>query len=108
MLKLLTAPVTNDRSPRYMERALAAIHQSHRLDEPITFHYATTAGRVGLFLECAEHLEELVCGPVAANYPNCTLTAVDAFDCAPPGWGTWHAQLQLRRETYPILRHVQF
>ena len=51
MLKLLAAPVTNDRSPRYMERALAAIHQAHAFHEPITFRYAATGGRVGLFVD---------------------------------------------------------
>ena len=33
VLKLLAAPVTNDRGPRYMERALAAIHQESREQE---------------------------------------------------------------------------
>ena len=80
MLKLLTAPVTNERGPRYMERALAAIHQAEHGDEPITFLYAPVAGRVGLLAEFPNHLEELVTGPIAANYPHCTLTAVEAVD----------------------------
>ena len=40
------APVTNDRSPRYMERALAAIHQAHPERGSIAFLYAATEGRV--------------------------------------------------------------
>ena len=67
MLKLLTAPVTNDRSPRYMERALAAVHQAHRLTKPITFRYETLSGRVGLFLQFADPLEELVTGPITSS-----------------------------------------
>jgi hypothetical protein len=42
VLKLLTAPETNDRGPRYMERALAAIHQANHRREPITLLYAGT------------------------------------------------------------------
>jgi hypothetical protein len=108
MLKLLTAPVTNDRSPRYMERALAAIHQAHPHGAAITLLYATTAGRVGLFLDIPDRLEELVCGPVAANYPNGSLTAAERLDPPPAGWHTWSAELQLSPELLPILRHAQF
>ncbi|GEM_PF-6926193 len=108
MLKLLTAPVTNDRSPRYMERALAAVHQAHRLTEPITVRYGTLSGRVGLFLQFADPLEELVAGPIAANYPNCTLATVGSLDELPPDWKTWSAELELTPEIFPILRHAQF
>jgi hypothetical protein len=83
VLKLLAAPVTNDRGPRYMERALAAIHQSHRIEEAIVFRYGTSSGRVGLFLQCADAVNEVVTGPVAANYPNCTLAAVENLDQPP-------------------------
>lgn len=64
VLKLLTAPVTNDRSPRYMERALAAVHQANRDCQPVTLMYAVTEGRVGLFVQFADAVEELVAGPV--------------------------------------------
>ena len=106
MLKLLSAPATNDRSPRYMERALAAIHQAHP-HEQITFHYGTTGGRVGLFIEFPDHLEELVTDPIAASYPNCTLAAA-TLDELPADWTTWSARLQLVPELFPILRHAQF
>lgn len=108
MLKLLTAPVTNDRSPRYMERALAAIHQGRLQGAWITLHYATIDERVGLFLEYPDRLDELVAGPVAAHYPNCTLNRVERLDEAPPGWRTWWAELELTPEILPILRHAQF
>ena len=108
MLKLLTAPITNDRSPRYMERALAAIHQARRISEPITFLYGTLADRVGLFVRFADPLEELVTGPIAANYPNCELANVEHPDEAPANWQTWSAELKLAPEVFPILRHTQF
>ena len=108
MLKLLAAPATNDRSPRYMERALASMHQAQKLGGEITLIYAAKDGQVGLFLVFADHLEELVAGPVTANYPNCDLATVETFDEVPPGWMTWFAELELRPEVFPILRHTQF
>src|SRR6266446_2832785 len=83
MLKLVSAPITNDRSPRYMERALAAIHQAHRISEPITFLYGALSDRVGLFVQCADPLEEIVTGPIAANYPNCELANIEKLDEPP-------------------------
>lgn len=108
VLKLLTALVTNDRGPRYMERALAAIHQAYRSGESITLHYGSLEGRVGLFVECADQAEELVTGPIAANYPNCMLSNVEGEDRLPASWRTWSAELELRPEIFPILRHAQF
>ncbi len=108
MLKLLTAPVTNDRSPRYMERALAAIHQAHCFCEPITFLYGSMSDRVGLFVQCAGPLEEIVTGPIAANYPNCELAPIEKLDEPPANWKTWSAELELTPEVFPILRHTQF
>jgi hypothetical protein len=91
-----------------MERALAAMHQAQSQEEPIALLYGTTCSRIGLFLEFPDHLQELVTGPVAANYPNCTLTTVDALDEPPPDWSTWSTELVLRPELFPILRHAQF
>ncbi|MSR55978.1 MAG: DUF87 domain-containing protein [Gemmataceae bacterium] len=108
MLKLLTAPATNERSPRYMERALAAIHQSHRFSEPITFLYGPLSDRVGLFVQCADPLEEIVTSPIAANYPNCELANIEKLDQPPSNWKTWSAKLELTPEVFPILRHTQF
>src|SRR5436309_158697 len=91
-----------------MERALAAIHQAGRDNTSVTLHYATTTGLVGLFLECADDAEEMVCGPVAANYPDCTLETIAGLDEPPPSWQTWTAELELTPEVFPILRHAQF
>lgn len=108
VLKLLASPATNDRSPRYMERALAAIHQARPYGEPVTLLYANTEGRAGLFLKFADHEEEFVSGPIAANYPNCSLATVASLDERPAGWTTWSAHLNLAPEIFPILRHTQF
>src|SRR5947209_3404904 len=91
-----------------MERALAAIHEACHPKESLTLRYAAIEGRVGLFLDFAEALEERVTAPVAANYPNCRLTAVPRFDQAPPDWTTWSTGLHLTPEIFPILRHAQF
>lgn len=108
MFKLFAAPATNDRGPRYMERVLAAIHQAGGLTEPFAFRYAAVEGRIGLVLEFAAADEELVCGPVAAHYPNCSLTKIASLDRPPPEWATWTASVRLRPEIFPTLRHAQF
>src|SRR5437879_1781891 len=91
-----------------MERALAAIHQAHRHEERITLLYAAQDGRVGLFVHLPDSLEEFVCGPITANYPNCTLATTEGLDERVPGWGSWSAALELSPEVFPILRHAQF
>lgn len=97
----------NDRGPRYFEKALAAIHQANHLRAPITLIYAAAEGRVGLFVSCADELEDMVTGPIAANYPNCTLSPSEAFDGVPVGWETWTAALELSPEIFPLLHHAQ-
>ena len=108
MLKTLAAPITNERSPRYMERALAAIHQANHDHEPITLSYGSNEGRVALFVEFADSLDELVTSPIAASYPNCSRATVKESDTVPDGWLTWSAELELCPEFFPILRHSQF
>src|SRR5262245_22423786 len=90
-----------------MERALAAIHQAGT-NKPLALVFATAEGRVGLFLQYDSVDEHLVCGPVAANYPNCSLTKVERLDAIPSGWQTTTATLILMPELFPILRHAQF
>ncbi len=108
VLKLFSAPATNERGPRYMERVLAAIHQSHRLRTPLALHYAVVEHRVAMVLQCADADEPLVMEPVAAHYPNCSLTTIAALETRPESWETWTAEVQLSPELFPILRHAQF
>lgn len=49
VLFLLTVPANNTRGPRYMEKALAAIHQA-RLRHAVTLSYASSETQVGLFI----------------------------------------------------------
>lgn len=106
MLTLLAAPATNDRSPRYMERALAAIHQAFPRSGTVTFLYGCSNDRVGLFVDATD--AESVNDPLTAHYPNCTFTPVLSLDECPLGWETWYADLTLSPELFPILRHAQF
>lgn len=108
MRLLLTAPATNDRGPRYMERALAAIHQANHGRAPITLEYGSHEGRVALFLQMPQPIKELVLGPVAANYPNCSIKEVESEEGGGPDRETWSAELELVPELFPILRHTQF
>lgn len=91
-----------------MERALAAIHQALRGKEPITLVFGAIDGRTSLIVECADHLDRLVTGPIAANYPSCSLATVATTREAPPLLSTWSAELELTPELFPILRHAQF
>ncbi|MDP1798585.1 MAG: hypothetical protein Q8K78_13920 [Planctomycetaceae bacterium] len=47
---LWTAPADNERGPRYMEQALAAIHAALHPGEAVTFAFGTHDGRLGLFV----------------------------------------------------------
>lgn len=91
-----------------MERVLAAIHQSGKRAVPVTFLFASSAGRIGLYLQFAAEDKELITGPIVANYPNCTLTDCEEMAETPAGWRTWSADLFLIPELFPILRHAQF
>ncbi|MBC7817221.1 MAG: hypothetical protein IAG10_10065, partial [Planctomycetaceae bacterium] len=108
MLKSLVAPATNERGPRYMEKALAAIHQANHERQPVSFFYGIHEGRVGLFLRSFQSADELVTNPITAHYPNCSLVTIDDSGRCPPDWQTWTADLELVPELFPILRHAQF
>ena len=90
-----------------MERALVSIHQE-KLIEPIQLVYASTGGRVGLFVEYADQLEECVIGPIAANYPNCSIEPSERETASPTDGKTWCAELTLQPEILSILCHTQF
>lgn len=107
MLTLIAAPLNNERGPRYMERALAAIHQSRLRQNPVTLLYRSHAGQIGLFIRCDSEVSEAVLGPITANYPNCSVIAADEVQC-PSEWRTWYADVELIPELFPILRHAQF
>jgi hypothetical protein len=55
----------------------------------------------------AENLEQLVAGPLVANYPNCAVTNVEA-EALPAGFEIWSAEPTLGPELFPILRPGQF
>lgn len=104
---LLTAPATNDRGPKFMEKALAAIHQALPGGAQVALEFGDHDGRTGLFLRFPPSLEQIVASPVIANYPHCVLTAVSDSEL-PDGWRTWSATVALTPDLYPILRHAQF
>jgi hypothetical protein len=112
----LAAPATNERGPRYMEKALAAIHQADHERCPVTLSYGVHEGRVGLSLQFQRSMQEHVTGPILANYPNCSLTVVEREDSLPDhrsdassdNWEAWTAELALVPELFPVLRHAQF
>ena len=108
---VLTPSAHNDRSPRYMEKALAAIHQGLSPGESITLGYGQWRDEVALWLRFPKTLEERVVGPILANYPHSSITPI-ADEDDPRQLATdrrqWRAELTLTPELFPILRHGQF
>jgi hypothetical protein len=63
MLLAVTAPADNERGPRYMEKALAAVHQATRLKPgTISLLIAAHDARVGIALRCDNGTESVVAG----------------------------------------------
>lgn len=111
MLVALACPATNDRPPRYMEKALSAIHQGLEPDERVVLSYVVIRSQVTLAIRLHQSLLERVTGPILANYPQATCTPV------PTGEAAAHAspmrcvrtlELTLVPDIFPILRHAQF
>lgn len=105
---LWTAPAENERGPRYMEKALAAIHQALEPGQTVTLTYGPHDGRVGLLIECVEEVAARVTGPLIANYPQCSLTIVTHTDQTVATGETWTMVAELVPELFPLLRHPQF
>ncbi len=105
---LWTAPADNERGPRYMEKALAAIHQALKPGQTVTLSYGMHDSRVGLLIECADEIAARVAGPLIANYPHCPLTMVMNTDQTLAGGATWTMAGELVPELFPLLRHPQF
>jgi len=112
MLVAIRTPADNDRGPRYMEKALAAIHQTNRDRLALHMEYRSVDQRVGLCIRCSGELSEVVIAAIEASYPNCRLDAFDEEaveeDSDKNGRQVWSTQLRLVPDLFPILRHTQF
>lgn len=106
MRALFAAPAANERSPRYMEKALAAIHQALRPGQVLGLQYAVEQEQLGLALDFDASLEEVVLGPLLANYPRAKLDIAEAIPAATQP--SWQTELRLTPDLFPILRHSQF
>ena len=106
VLFLITAPVNNERGPRYMEKALASIHQA-RLRYPVSLLYGSRQEQIGLFIRCHSTDREAVLEPIVANYPECAVSVVDEWETG-SDVTTWSCDVELVPELFPILRHAQF
>ncbi len=103
---LVTVPANNERGPRYMEKALAAIHQA-RLRRPVTFSFGTHQGQIGLFIHCHPRDRETVLEPIIASYPQSSIVPVDELSVT-AAFESWSTDIELKPELFPILRHAQF
>ena len=106
VLFLITVPANNTRGPRYMEKALAAIHQA-RLRHPVCFFYGTQQGQIGLFVRCHPTDRDTVLEPIVAGYPHACVTSGGDWS-SEPNTTTWGCSVELIPELFPILRHAQF
>jgi hypothetical protein len=111
MYAILAAPSANDRSPRYMEKALAAIHQALRPGELLRFEYAVHDGRIALGIHFGSINSAAVIGPILANYPQAACTPLAAAE-QPRTTSAAECMramdLRLVPQIFPILRHAQF
>lgn len=90
-----------------MEKALAAIHQAIPAQAAVILEYGEYEGRVGLFVNFPDVLEQIVTNPLIANYPQSILAPVLQSDI-PAAWHTWQTAITLSPDLFPILRHAQF
>lgn len=111
MLVALACPATNDRPPRYMEKALAAIHQGLEPGDHIVLSYAVIRSQVTLAIRLHDSLMARVIGPILANYPQAACTPVPAEEILSPSSQARCVrtlELTLVPDIFPILRHAQF
>ncbi len=103
---LLTVPANNERGPRYMEKALASIHQA-RLRREIGLAYGLYQGQIGILIRCNRSDRDTVLEPIIANYPQCSITPIED-STETTGREVWNIDIELKPELFPILRHSQF
>lgn len=112
MLFAFKAPADNERGPRFMHEALAAIHQANHRRRPISFEYGCHDGCVGLYVRVGDEISPLVAGLVTAKYPNCRLELLDNEASLNPPLPSLCdvavTDLRLTPDLFPILRHSQF
>lgn len=103
--QVLTPPDC-DRGPKFMEKALAAIHQG-RARYPVVFSFGTAVSQVGLFIDCHPVDRESVLEPLVASYPQVTVASVEVQGVN-PDWMPWSCDAELQPELFPLLRFAQF
>ena len=108
----IRSPADNDRGPRYMEKALAAIHQTLAAGTVLRLVFCDNEGGVGLFVQCPDGCADLVTTPIVASYPNCSVDACTddllRAEACDESNQSWFAELALTPDLFPILRHSQF
>ncbi|MFO0905817.1 MAG: type IV secretion system DNA-binding domain-containing protein [Pirellulales bacterium] len=107
MRVVLAAPADNDRSPRYMEKALAAIHQALEVGSQIRLHYATHDDQLSLMIDFDDRQRDAVVGPLLANYPKARIESVESHRLT-AATHRRQIELTLTPDLFPILRHSQF
>lgn len=112
MLLALKVPAGNERGPRYMQEALAAIHQAGDRWLRLTLELGCHDGNVGLYCRTDDEHAAQVTGLIAAKYPHCRLDVLKNEAALEPPLPLLHeiaaADLVLTPDLFPILRHNQY
>ncbi|MBW3598155.1 MAG: type IV secretion system DNA-binding domain-containing protein [Planctomycetes bacterium] len=110
MLLSFAAPPGNDRGPRFMEKAFAAIHQATPDRQSMTLIFAERDGRAGLFIRAANGPGVLIRDYIAGKYPEAMVERIDDEAARPSATfeESWWIEATLTPELFPILRHSQF
>jgi len=109
VLLAVSATTDNQRGPRFMEQALAALHQTNAVRRPMVFVYGAGQSTVGLFCRFPAAFRAAVLTQLSAAYPDCRLNLVDEASLdAPAGAPSWYADLRLVPDIYAIRRYPQF
>jgi len=105
ILIAVTLPTEQERSPRYAEQALNAIHAAMTPRERIALEYGIVDGEAVLLVRFPRPLRDVVLTQLAAAYPDAKL--VRQPEDAPPQQRLTRS-LRLKPDLYPLRRYVQF
>src|SRR5437899_793150 len=99
----LCVPATNERGPKFVEQAFAAIHQAnpHRL--PLSLELCSVEQSVSLACSFPSELRAIIEGQLFAQYPDLKLEAT-AEPTLPPGHRVWVSELTLTPDVFPLRR----
>jgi len=103
VLIALGVPADNDRGPRYLEHALAAIHQANPRRLPMELAFARHQKNVTLLVRSLPELAAATASQLAAHYPAAIMSRLaDDAVATPPGSSIWPTELHLTPHLFRV------